>query len=224
MSGPEMPADGDHLELADVAALLGKDDPPARLCRHLAAVCTICGEQLRRAEALMQRFRHWNPEVAVVEGLAADGLLDTLLATGSKSWASQVEKEADLQTWGVAWAALERARAILDRQAEGPALKLALLAAKIAGRLGTIYHPDWIADLKALAHATAAAITATLPPSNADGRLREVAAATAALQKGTGDQAVAQEVGELLARAFGGSAGGRRAEEPTVRHNRRRRI
>jgi|GEM_PF-2548006 len=221
MSGPGIPADGDHLELADVAALLGRDDPPARLCRHLAAVCTICGEQLRRAEALMQRFRHWNPEVAVVEGLAADGLLDTLLATGSKSWASQVEKEADLQTWGVAWAALERARAILAREAEGHALKLALLAAKIAGHLGTVYHPDWIADLKALAHAAAAAAT---PPSNADSRLRQVAAATAALQKGTGDQAVAQEVGELLARAFGGSAGGRRAEEPTVRHNRRRRI
>jgi hypothetical protein len=225
VSGLEIPAEDSHLELADIAALLGKDDPPARLCRHLAAVCTICGEQLRRAEALMQRFRHWNPEVAVVEGLAADGLLDALLATDPASWASQVETEADLQTWGVAWVALERARAILAQEAEGQALKLALLAAKIAGHLGTVYHPEWVADLKALAHATAAAaIIGTSPPRGAAGRLRQVAAATAALQEGTGDQAVAQEVGELLARAFGDPAGGGRAGEPAARRNRRRGI
>jgi len=189
-----------HLELADIAALLGKYDPPLlAVCRHLAAVCEPCGEQLRRVEALMKRFRHWNPEVAVAEGLVADGLLDALLATHPASWASQVEKEDDLQTWGVAWVALERARAILDRQAEGPAQELALLAVKVAGHLGTVYHPDWIADLKALAHATAAAAA---PPDGTDGRLRQVAAATEALQSGTGEETVAREVVELLARAF----------------------
>ncbi|HEX3530774.1 MAG TPA: hypothetical protein VH988_27230 [Thermoanaerobaculia bacterium] len=194
--GPPEDGHAQHLELADVAALLGRDDPSGKVCRHLAAVCAPCGEQLRRVEALMQRFRHWNPEIAVAEGLAADGLLDALLATDSASWSSRVEREAELQTWGVAWVALERARAC--RAGEGRALELALLAAQVAGHLGTVYHPDWIADLKALAHAAAAAAS---PPDDADGRLRQVAAATAALQGGTGDQAVAREVLELIARA-----------------------
>jgi hypothetical protein len=192
-----------HLELADVAALLGKEEVAERFCRHLAALCEACGEQLRRAEDLIKRFRHWNPEVAVLEGLAADGLLDALLATDPRSWDSQVEEEADLQTWGVAWAALERARAAVIAQEEGRALMLALLAAKIADHLGIIYHTEWVADLKALAHATAAA---AIPSSEVEGRLREVDAATAALREGTGENAVNREVIELLSRAVGGKA------------------
>jgi len=191
-----------HLELADVAALLGKDEAAEKFCRHLAAVCEPCGEQLRRVEELMKRFRHWNPEVAVLEGLAADSRLDALLATDPASWDSQIENEGDLQTWGVAWVALERAWAGLPQE-EGRALELALLVAKIAGHLGTIYHSEWVADLKALAHATAAAAT---PASDAAGRLREVDAATAALREGTGEQSVNREVIELLARAVGGTA------------------
>jgi hypothetical protein len=174
-----------------------------KVCRHLAAVCEPCGEQLRRVEALMKRFRHWNPEVVVAEGLVADGLLDALLATGSASWASQVEEEAELQTWGVAWVALERSRAILAREAEGQALELALLAEKVAGHLGTVYHPESIADLKALAHATAAAAP---PPDDTDSRLRRVAAAISALQEGSGEETMAREVVDLLARAFHGEA------------------
>jgi hypothetical protein len=194
-----MQDDHEHLGLADIAALLGREEVPERFCRHLAAVCAPCGEQLRRVEALMERFHHWNPEVVVVEGLVADGLLDALLATDAASWAAQVEQEADLQTWGVAWVALERARAILD-QGESQPLNLALLAAKIASRLGSTYHPEWVADLKALSHATAAL---AIPSSNAEARLREMGAATAALREGTGDEAVNREVVELLARFFG---------------------
>jgi hypothetical protein len=201
-----MQDDHEHLELADIAALLGREELPERFCRHLAAICAPCGEQLRRVEALMKRFRHWNPEVAVVEGLVADGLLDALLATDPASWDSQVEQEADLQTWGVAWVALERARTILDQSEQ--ALHLALLATKIAGHLGAFYHPEWVADLKGLSHAAAALAT---PPSNAQARLREmgaagndtlsqVAAALTALDQGTGDPIVARDVMGLLSR------------------------
>jgi hypothetical protein len=194
-----MQDDHEHLELAEIAAFLGREEAPERFCRHLAAVCAPCGEQLRRVEALMKRFRHWNPEVVVAEGLVADGLLDALLATDPASWAAQVEQEADLQTWGVAWVALERARAILD-QGERQALDLALLAAKIASHLGAMYHPEWVADLKALSHAAAALAT---PPSNLEARLHEVGAATTALREGSGEEAVNREVVELLARVLG---------------------
>jgi len=190
-----------HLELADIAALLGNgDEKVASFCRHLAAVCEPCGEQLRQVEELMKRFRHWNPEVAVLEGLTADGLLAEILETDPATWASQVKKKADLQTWGVAWVALEWAQAC---EVQGRALQLALLAATIAGHLGTTYHPEWVSDLTALAHATAAAAT---PPSDAEGRLRQVAAATEALQKGTGEESIAREVVALLARVVGGQA------------------
>ncbi|HEX3526652.1 MAG TPA: hypothetical protein VH988_06265 [Thermoanaerobaculia bacterium] len=189
-----------HLTTAKIASLLAAaaGEEAEECCRHLAEVCPDCGERLAEVEALMKRFRHWNPEVVVVEGLVADGLLDALLATDPASWAAQVEEETDFQTWGVAWVALERARAILD-QGESQALDLALLAAKIAGHLGTMYHPEWVADLKALSHATAAL---AIPPSNAEARLREMGAATAALREGTGDEAVNREVVELLARVF----------------------
>ena len=190
-----------HLELADIAVLLGQDEPPlAGFCRHLAAVCEACGEQLRRAEELMKRFRHWNPEVAILEGLEADGLLGEILDSDSASWSTQAEERADLQTWGVAWAALERAQAC---EVQGRALQLSLIAATIAGHLGWNYHPEWVADLKALSHATAAAAT---PPSDAEDRLRHMAAATEALQEGTGDETVRREVLELLGPIVGAKA------------------
>jgi hypothetical protein len=118
-----------HLELLHIARMW-MDDPPA--CRHLAAVCPVCGEQLRRVEALMQRFRHWNAEIVVLEGLDADDLLAGFLAAGhdAATWPSQVEQTEELQTWGVAWAALEKARQCLaDPAAQIQARDLALLAA-----------------------------------------------------------------------------------------------
>jgi len=197
----------EHLELLDVARLL-TDDPSA--CRHLAAVCPVCGEQLRRVEALMQRFHHWNAEVMVLEGLEADELLAGFLAAGHDpaTWPSRVEQSENLQTWGVAWAALERARQLLaDPAAQIQAHDLALLAAAIAEHLGDFYHPDWVADLKALAHATAAA--SDTPGADAVGaRPKQVAAAVTALEQGTGDDAVAKDVWSLLERAIrsGGAA------------------
>ncbi|HEX3530069.1 MAG TPA: hypothetical protein VH988_23665 [Thermoanaerobaculia bacterium] len=194
----------DHLELLDIARLL-TDDPSA--CRHLAALCPVCGERLRRVEALMQRFHHWNAEVMVLEGLEADELLAGFLAAGhdSATWSSRVEQSDNLQTWGVAWAALERARQLLaDPDAQIQARDLALLAAAIAGHLGDFYHPDWVADLKALASATAAA--SNTPGADAVGaRPKQVAAAVTALEQGTGDDAVAKDVWSLLERAIRGS-------------------
>jgi hypothetical protein len=192
----------EHLELAEIAKLLA-DDLHSKVCRHLAETCPACREQLRQVEALMKRFRHWNPEVAVLEGLEADGQLAALVATGqgSAGWSAQVEQKEDLQTWGVAWAALERARELLAEEAsKPPALDLALLATTITERLGDFYHPEWVHDLKALAYATAAA--ASEPPGKdlIDARLKHTATAVTALEKGTGDETVAGDVWELLSR------------------------
>src|SRR5436309_3196885 len=154
----------EHLELAEIARLMAEDFA-AKVCRHLAECCPVCGERLRQVEALMKRFRHWSPEVAVLEGLAADELFAGLLATGQgfASWSTQVEQNGELQTWGVAWVTLERARELLaGESSKAQGLDLALLAAAIAERLGDYYHPEWVSDLKALAYAAAAA--AAEPP------------------------------------------------------------
>ena len=190
-----------HLELAEIARLLSVDPPT---CRHLAAACAICGERLQQVEALMKRFQHWDPEVAVLEGLPAEDLFATLMAAGhdEASWSSQVDEKVEVQTWGVAWVALEQAREQMTEEASRRrARDLALLAARIAETLGTTYHPDSVADLKARAYATAAA--AEPSDANAVGsRLQRMAASLAALEKGTGDEAVAQDVWNLLAQVI----------------------
>jgi hypothetical protein len=188
-----------HLELPEIAKLLSVDP---ETCRHLAEVCPVCGERLRQVEALMKRFQHWDPEIAVLEGLPAEDLFATIMAAGQDctSWFSRVDEKVELQTWGVAWVALEQAREQMTEEASRlRARDLALLAARIAETLGATYHPDSVADLKARAYAVAAA--AESPDASPVGaRLKRMAAALAALEKGSGDEAVAQDVWSLLAR------------------------
>jgi hypothetical protein len=190
-----------HLELAEIARLLSVDP---ETCRHLAEACPACGERLQQVEALMKRFQHWDPEIAVLEGLQAEDLFATLMGAGEDctSWFSQVDEKVELQTWGVAWVALEQAREqIIEETARLRARDLALLAARIAETLGATYHPDSVADLKARAYATVAAAEA--PDADTVGsRLHRMAAALAALEMGSGDEAVAQDVWNLLSQVI----------------------
>ena len=189
--------------------------------RHLAAVCPVCGEQLEKIEALLKRFRHWDPAIVVGEGLEADGLFDRLMETGQDlaSWWSEVTQRGELMSWGVAWVALERAGELLAEEASRPqASELALLAAAISEHLGTCYHVEWVNDLKALAYATAVAADAPAERGSRAAvqlRLQHALAATEALEKGTGSENVAAEVWGLLAsmiqRAKPGPPGPRRS-------------
>jgi len=192
-----------HAELTEIAKLLSDGGVAADVCRHLAEVCPDCGERLAEIEALMQRFRHWDAETVLREGAAADVLFEALLEKGKspEGWTSLVENDAEYQTWGVAWVALEGAQKLIaENSTRAQARDLAVLAATIAVHLNASYHPDSIADLKALAHATAAAAG----PLGADflDTLRQVAAAVTALEQGTGDPAVAGDVMGLLAQVF----------------------
>jgi hypothetical protein len=187
-----------HLTLAQIATLLAEDGSRP-VVRHLAESCPACGAVYREAEALIKRFRHWSPEVAILEGVEADGLFAKLMAAGrdfaSRSW--QVEHDASLQTWGVAWVALEKARQCLGVQGgAAQARDLALLAAKIAETLGAFYHPDSVADLKALTYAASAAAERAL--GDVDMQLKWLGPAATALEAGSGDPEVKREVAELL--------------------------
>jgi hypothetical protein len=185
------------LELAEIAKLLLTD---ATVCRHLAAVCPTCGERLRQVESLMERFGLWNPEIAVLEGLPAEDLFARLLTAGEdlEAWASRVDENEEYQTWGVAWVALENAGRSLSEEGSRPhARDLALLSVKIAESLGDAYHPEYVADLKALAYATVAA-------AGAPDRRKRITAALAALDRGTGEEAVEHHVWNLLLQTLEG--------------------
>jgi hypothetical protein len=190
-----------HLELAEIAKLLGAEPPASEACRHLAEACPECRDRLGQVEALMKRFGHWSAEVAVQEGLEAEELFAGLLATGQgyAAWRAEVETREELHTWAIAWLALGRARERVSEEggSEGGARDLALLAALIAENLGETYHPEWVLDLKATAYALAAAAE-PLGAGSAPARLRHLAAAVTALENGTGDDHVAREVWDLL--------------------------
>jgi len=204
-----------HLEMVDFAKLLSEGPPFAEFCRHLAEACPTCGERLAEVEALMRRFRHWDAETVVREEPAAAELLESLLAKGTDcaAWCSVMKEDGEYQTWCVAWVALERAQNLIavGGAHSSQARDLALLAAAITEHLGASYHPDCVFDLKALAHATAAA-AAGPPATAAADTLRQVAAAVAALDQGTGDPTVARDVMDLLSRVF------RKAAEGSLAH------
>lgn len=190
-----------HLKTAEIAKLLSDGDVAAVCCRHLAERCEVCGQRLAEIDALMKRFRHWDAETVWREGPAADVLFETLLEQGKdlEGWTSLVESDAEYQTWGVAWVALEGAQKLIAEGAtRSQARDLALLAAAIAEHLGDSYGPETVADLKALAYATAAAAR----PGDIADTVRQVAAAMKALEEGTGDPAVASEVMGHLSQVF----------------------
>jgi len=189
-----------HFDLLEIAKLFS-EEPAA--CRHLAETCPTCGERFRHIEALMQRFEHWNPEVALLEGPPAEGLVAALLAAGESLtlWSAQVDKNEDFQTWGVAWVALEKAREELEAATSlSRARDLALLAVKVSEHLGQAYHPNSVADLQARAYAIAA--VAEPPEVDLGARLKRIAAAVEALDKGAGDEAIARVVWDLLSRVI----------------------
>jgi hypothetical protein len=198
-----------HLELAEIARMLAGEPPFPEACRHLAEACPECRARLQEVEALMKRFGHWSPEIAVQEGLEADELFAGLLAAGQDyaAWRAEVEQREELQTWGIAWLTLERTRELFaERRApDAETRDLALLAALIAENLGEPYHSEWVCDLKALAYSLAAAAE---PPGagSVEARLRRTVAAVTALEQGTGEEQVAREVWGLLARILRGEA------------------
>jgi hypothetical protein len=198
----------EHLTLAEIANLFSTEGNE-KLVRHLAETCPGCRRQTEQVTALLSRFKHWSAEVVVTEGLEADDLFATLLANGKdfESWARYVEQHEELQTWCIAWVALERARERLDEGAAAQALELALLAARIADGLGDVYHPDDVSDLKA--RIGAAAVVAANLSGGRDTlwQVERIAAVNKALEEGTGAEAVGAEVRGLLARILRAGSG-----------------
>jgi tetratricopeptide (TPR) repeat protein len=95
---------------------------------------------------------HWDESVAVLEFREAPALLGLL---GDGSHAERMRRAGEIEelhTWGGCQLLLKRVR---EQVFSDPvrAVETAQLAVRLSERLGAAYHPDWVMDLRARAHA-----------------------------------------------------------------------
>jgi tetratricopeptide (TPR) repeat protein len=145
-----------HLSLETLARWLAgsleHEEVVRNVAPHLLARCPRCRERHEELKALQARVGHWSEEVAVFEGREAPELWERIAGRPYPEQRRAVEEEDEFQTWAFC-------RLLLDKSLEDvftdppAAVDRANLAAVAAGHLGEAYHPDWVADLRALAHA-----------------------------------------------------------------------
>lgn len=122
------------------------------LAPHFLQACPVCLDLRGEIERLLQESGHWSESVAVVESREAPGLLG-LLGGGSHAERMRRAGEAEeLHTWGVCQLLLKRVR---EQVFSDPAraVETAQLAVRLSEHLGAAYHPEWVMDLRARAHA-----------------------------------------------------------------------
>ena len=168
----------------------------AEIVPHLVASCGICREIHAELERLKAEVGHWDEVVALTEGREAETLWREVAGRPFEEVAGDLGHREHLHTWGLCQLLIAKSRRAVF---EDPptAVDLAALARKIAGHLGEVYDPAWVADLRARA---AAAL------GNARRVLGETRAASQAfveaheqLARGTGDPLVEAGVLDLEA-------------------------
>ncbi len=143
-----------HLSLATLARLasgrIEVEELQQVVIPHLIGVCAGCREIHDEMRRLRIEVGHWDDMVVVLEGLDAPELWRRLEPLPYDQQLRQVEDDGALQTWGLCRLLLRKS---LDATIQRPAVavRLAVLAVKIADHLGEAYDRDWVADLRALA-------------------------------------------------------------------------
>jgi len=183
--------DHGHLEDGELARILDEAEGPAllhRLIPHLARGCETCRMQFRRLEELQRRWGYWDPAVVVVEDEEVEAHLEELLATDDPF--AELAERPELSGWCLTVRLHELSLASED----GKALDTANLALWASQHLGGLYDPLHVADLQARILSRAAVILKRL------GELRSAQwsfrQSKLALERGTGDPGIDQEVTE----------------------------
>lgn len=141
-----------HLTLETLARLLSGgmtyEELLEKVVPHLLERCPVCQEIHREILRMQGEMRHWNEEVVVNEGLAAPELWAQIAELQYEDQAKRIEEDTDFQIWGLCQLLLNKS---LDAAFEDPvgAVNFANLAVDISWRLGDVYHPEWIQDLRA---------------------------------------------------------------------------
>lgn len=184
-----------HLSLESLAKLLSGgmnyDELLGQVVPHLLERCPACRETHREILRMQEEVRHWNEEVVVTEGLEAPELWERLAGLSYEEQVRGVQEETELQTWGLCQLLLKKSR---EAGFEDPttAVNLANLAVKISCRLGDVYHPDWVQDIRAraLAHlGNAWRVLGELRSADDAFRFAE-----SCLEQGTGDPRLQAEI------------------------------
>lgn len=122
------------------------------LAPHLSGSCAVCRRNQEEIQRLKEECGHWSETVAVFETREAPELVRRFEGLPHEERMRLVDEEEDLQTWGLCQHLLKKSRTALF---EDPlsAIETTRLALRIAEHLGDSYHPDWVLELRAKAHA-----------------------------------------------------------------------
>lgn len=143
---------------------------------------------------MQEDIGHWNEEVVVTEGLEAPHLWSQLVELPYEDQVKWVEERSSLQTWGLCQLLIRKS---VEAGFEDPtvAVNFANLALNISLRLGDVYHPEWVQDLRARAFAYLGNARRVLGElRSADDALRF---AESHLEQGTGDPRLKAEILDL---------------------------
>ena len=190
--------DDAHLTLEELARLLSGgmtyEELRQRVVPHLLRRCPACRETHREILRLQEEVGHWNEEIVVTEGREAPDLWARIAGLPYEEQVKQVEEDVELQAWGLCQLLLKKS---LEAGFEDPptAVNLANLAVKIACRLGDVYHPEWVQDLRGRALAYLGNSRRVLGElRSADDAFRS---AEACIEQGTGDPRLQAEMLDL---------------------------
>jgi tetratricopeptide (TPR) repeat protein len=114
--------------------------------------CDACLSGYEEFERWLERAEHFEPLVAPEWDTAAQHVTE-LVESPVDTWLPLVESNPALHRWGFCQRLLEECKALwLTDPLRAHAL--ALVAVAVAERIeGRVYHPRWVADLRAKAHA-----------------------------------------------------------------------
>jgi tetratricopeptide (TPR) repeat protein len=135
-----------------LAGELAHEQVVRELAPHFLGSCPVCRELRQEIDRLLAESGHWDEAVAVVETREAPELLGLLGAGPHAERMRRADEVEELHTWGVCQLLLKKVR---EQVFSDPvqAVETAHLAVRLAGHLGSAYHPDWVLELRARAFA-----------------------------------------------------------------------